>query len=282
MLSYQHGYHAGNFADVIKHLTLSRLLNYMLRKDKPIFYLETHAGCGLYDLHHRQAAKTGEYRQGIELLWENQTRLSPLFSPYLQVVSKINPSQNLRFYPGSPSIAIHWLRMQDRLYCCELHPREFERLQMLSRQGKRVFYSHSDGIENLNALLPPNERRALIFIDPSYEIKTEYKQVPEAIKSAYQRFSIGTYCLWYPLVDNHLHQQLLRKMEQITSRNALRVEFYLTNTDQTGMRGCGLWIINPPYLLAEEMKLVLQQLCTLFNPGKSSFLIKNVSIKSGK
>lgn len=276
MLSYQHGYHAGNFADVIKHLTLSRLINYLLAKNKPLFYLETHSGRGSYDFKDSQATKTGEHKEGISLLWQQREKLSPLFTPYLQIVSQLNNNQELRFYPGSPSLAITMLRPQDRLYCCELHPREFEYLQKLPKAGKRVFFSNSDGLSGLNSLLPPPEKRGLIVIDPSFEVKTDYKTIPQAIHSAYQRFSTGVYCLWYPIVDNRLHEQLLRIMSNIKSGNALRIEFYLTQTKQLNMTGCGLWIINPSFTLAEEMKIVLEQLSRIFNPGLSSYLIEKI------
>ena len=273
MLSYQHGYHAGNFADVVKHLTLSRLLSYMTSKEKPLFYLETHSGRGLYDLKDSQANKTKEYLQGIDLLWKNKEKLPPVFSPYLQAICKINQANELRFYPGSPSLAIDFLREQDRLFCCELHPREFEHLEELPHYGKRMFCSHSDCMESLKSLLPPIERRGLIFIDPSYEVKTDYKEIPKAIKSAYARFSTGVFCLWYPLVDKRLHEQLLRGLDNIAAANTLRIEFCLSGLTQPGMTGCGLWICNAPYILANEMKIALQELRTLFNPGVSSFII---------
>lgn len=276
MLSYQHGYHAGNFADVIKHLTLSRLLNYLIAKEKPLFYLETHSGRGSYDFKDSQATKTGEYHEGINLLWQQREKLPSLFASYSQIVSELNRDQDLRFYPGSPCIAITMLRSQDRLYCCELHPREFEYLQKLPKMGKRVFFSHSDGLASLNALLPPTEKRGLIFIDPSFEIKTDYKTIPRCIHSAYQRFSTGIYCLWYPIVDNRLRDQLLREMNNIKSKNVLRIEFYLTQTRQSKMNGCGLWIINPPFTLADEMKIALAQLCRIFNPGLSSYIIEKI------
>lgn len=276
MLSYQHGYHAGNFADVIKHLTLSRLLTYMVNKEKPLFYLETHAGRGLYDFKDSQAEKTGEYKQGINLLWNRKADLPPLFKPYLQLLKEINPSNELRFYPGSPTIALDMLREQDRLYCCEMHPREFEHLEKLPHHRRRIHFSHSDGVNALSALLPPPERRGLVFIDPSYEIKTEYKQIPYAIKDAYKHFSNGVFCLWYPIVDKRLHEQLLRAMADIHADKNLKVEFYLTNSPQAGMTGCGLWIINPPYLLADEMKTVLQQLRRFFNTDRSSFLVETL------
>lgn len=273
MLSYQHGYHAGNFADVVKHLTLSRLLSYMTHKEKPIFYLETHSGRGSYDLKEGQAVKTKEHQQGIELLWKQKETLPAPFNPYLQILRRMNPANELRYYPGSPSLALHLLREQDRLFCSELHPREFEHLQRLPSDGKRVFFSHSDGVENLKSLLPPPERRGLIFIDPSYEIKTDYKSMPKAIKAAYQQFSTGVFCLWYPIVDKYFHEQLLRGLDNIDVANPLRLEFNLSHLAGPGMTGCGLWMANAPYVLKEEMKIILQELRSLFNPGSSSFSI---------
>lgn len=275
MLSYQHGYHAGNFADVVKHVTLTHLLTYMITKDKPMFYLETHAGKGLYDLHDKQASKTGEARQGIELLWAQRKQLPAVFSPYLQQIEQLNKGDALHYYPGSPSLALHILREQDRLIFCELHPGEFELLQQLPRLGKRVSYSNNDGLESLKSTLPPTERRGLIFLDPSYEIKTEYRQVPTLLKAAYQRFETGVYCVWYPLVDNKLHAQLLRGLTNIDAKSTLRIEFYLTGANKAGMTGCGLWIINPPYVLQAQLKSALDVLRTLFNPGISSYLIEH-------
>ncbi len=275
MLSYQHGYHAGNFADVIKHLTLARLFNYMTIKEKPLFYLETHAGRGKYDLQDKQALKTGEARQGIELLWEHHAQLPDVFSPYIQCISQLNNGQTLRYYPGSPSLAMHYLRNQDRQIFCELHPGEFEHLQQLPRKNKRILYNNCNGLEQLNASLPPIERRGLIFIDPSYEIKTDYRQIPELLKAAYLRFATGVYCVWYPIVDNKLHAQLLRGLENIGANSKLRIEFYLTQAAGVGMTGCGLWVINPPYVLLSEIKLALETLRKIFNPGVSSYLIEN-------
>lgn len=275
MLSYQHGYHAGIFADVVKHVTLTRLLTYMTSKDKPLFYLETHAGKGMYDLQDKQALKTGEAQQGIGLLWDKRQQLPPVFSPYLQQIEQLNEDPILRYYPGSPAIAIHALRAQDRLFFSELHPQEFEQLRLLPHRGKRVFYSNSNGLDELNAKLPPPERRGLIFIDPSYEIKTDYRLVPAAVKAAYQRFKTGVYCIWYPLVDKKLHGQLLRGLKDIGADNNLRIEFQLTGAPQPGMTGCGLWVINPPYLLQSELKSALDTLRQLFNPGVSSYLLEH-------
>lgn len=273
MLSYQHGYHAGNFADVIKHVALSRILNYMTKKDKPFLYLETHAGRGLYHLKNAQALKTAEAQSGIELLWAQRNQLPTVFSNYLDAIKQVNTDEKLTFYPGSPLIAINALRPTDRLCCSERHPTEFNYLEQLSKQNKRVSYKNQDGLIDLKALLPPVERRGFIFIDPSFEMKTDYRDIPCALKQAYDRFSTGVYCLWYPLVDNKLHQQLLRELEKIPSKDNLRLEFNLTPHQQFGMTGCGLWIINPPFLLADELKNVMQVLQKLFNPRESSFCI---------
>jgi 23S rRNA (adenine2030-N6)-methyltransferase len=277
MLSYQHGYHAGNFADVIKHVALTRLLSYLTLKDKPLFYLETHAGKGQYDLKDKQAEKTGEYKQGIKLIWPDRKTLAPLFSDYIQAIIKINGVDGIRLYPGSPYLAINALRMQDRAYFCELHPNEFEILNKMPHFNKKVHTSNTDGISSMNALLPPAEKRGLIFIDPSFEIKDEYKLIPRAIKQAFTRFGTGVYCLWYPVVNKKLTEQLIRGMHDIGAKNALRVEFNLTMAPKDGMTGCGLWIINPPFTFAAEIKSALDTLRTYFNPGISSYIVESIS-----
>jgi len=274
MLSYQHGYHAGNFADVVKHLTLSRLLAYLKLKDKPFFYLETHAGKGQYDLRDKQAEKTGEYKQGINLIWPNRKQLPPVFSDYIQAIRSLNNGEGIANYPGSPFIAINALRHQDRGYLCELHPGEFEALNQMPHFNKKVHVSNSDGIDSLMALLPPLEKRGLVFIDPSYEVKDDYKKVPRAINQAYKRFSNGVFCLWYPVVNRKLCEQLDRGMLEIGAPNSLKIEFNLTMAPKDGMTGSGLWIINPPFTLAAELKIALDTLRTYFNPGVSSYIIE--------
>lgn len=273
MLSYQHGYHAGNFADLMKHAILVQLLRYLTQKDKPLFYLETHAGRGLYDLHDKQARKTGEASDGIACLWQHKAHLPNVFSPYLELINQLNPTGSLRYYPGSPKIALDILRPIDRLVCCELHPTEHMHLKQLWRGGKRLLANETDGIAEMNALLPPKERRGLIFIDPSFEVKTEYLQIPAKIKEAYQRFSTGVYCLWYPLVDTSHHERLVRGLKSIPAKQALQIEFYYTTQDKPGMTGCGLWILNPPFVLEKEAKAILKGLCQYLNPGVSSYHI---------
>lgn len=272
MLSYQHGYHAGNFADVVKHLTLARILDYLCQKEKPIFYLETHSGKGLYDLKSVEALKTGEAIQGISQIWENQKQLPDVFRPYLDVIQQYNPEGSLRYYPGSPVFALQQLRQQDRLYCCELHPKEFDALRQIPRHRRemKMHVSHSNGLEQLVALLPPSERRGLVFIDPSYEIKTDYRTLPKLLQNAYRRFNQGVYCIWYPILGEKSHIQMVSSFAKISPQN-LRVEFNVSAPTKQGMTGCGLWVINPPYVLAAELKVALSMLVTLLNPGISTF-----------
>lgn len=274
MLSYQHGYHAGNFADVFKHIGLTRLLSYLTIKDKPLFYLETHSGKGMYDLRDKQALKTGEFKQGIDLIWSNRKKLPPVFNDYIQAITQINKEGELRYYPGSPLLAVNGLRSQDRAFLCELHPAEFDALKDLPHSFKKLHISNTDGIASLKAQLPPLEKRGLVFIDPSFEIKDEYRDIPLAIKQAYTHFTNGVFCLWYPLVDKKLTEKLARGMQAIGAKNTLRVEFNLTMARTEGMSGCGLWIINPPFTFKEEIKSALDVLRTYFNPGVSSYVIE--------
>jgi 23S rRNA (adenine2030-N6)-methyltransferase len=283
MLSYQHGYHAGNFADVIKHVTLTQLLSYLKKKDKPLFYLETHSGKGQYDLRDKQAEKTGEYKQGIKLIWPDRKQLPPIFKDYFAAIRALNHEEGLRNYPGSPFLAIHTLRMQDRLYFCELHPAEFEALDQMQHFNKKVHTSNTDGITSMKGLLPPPEKRGLIFIDPSFERKEEYKEIPTAVKQAFSKFSTGVYCIWYPVVNRKLTEQFIRGMKDVGANEALNIEFNLTMAPKAGMTGCGLWIINPPFTLAKDIKSVLDALRTYFNPGVSSYIIESYSgLNSGK
>lgn len=275
MLSYQHSYHAGCFADVMKHAILTRLLVYLTQKDKALLYLDTHSGRGLYDLQHAHALKTNEAVQGIYPVWKKREQFSSLFEPYLQAIQKVNLDNNLRYYPGSPAIALELLRAQDRSIFCELHPGEFTYLQQLPTSNKRVIVKKEDGIKNLNLLLPPVERRGLVFIDPSYERKTEYQEMIQAIKLAYKRSSTMTYCLWYPLLNNQLPAGFLQSMQAFDVEKKLRLEFYITQKSKPGMTGSGLWIVNPPYTLAEEGEKMLKELGAMLAPKEAGYLAYN-------
>ncbi len=273
MLSYQHGYHAGNFADVLKHCGLTHLLHYLTQKEKPLFYLETHSGRGLYDLNNHQALKTNEFKQGIQLLWEQKQKLPPAFAEYIKTLKRQNTDGVLRHYPGSPFIATQFLRNIDRVYCCELHPTEYEHLLNMPQSHKKIHFSHSDGMDALTSLVPPPEKRGLIFIDPSYEVKEEYKTIPQTISQALNKFSNGVYCLWYPVLDQRMNEQLHRRLDAIGAKNSVRIEFNLTKKPMQGMYGCGLWLVNAPYTFADTMHQVCTTLKQYFNPNESSYFI---------
>lgn len=266
MLSYQHSYHAGCLADVIKHLALVQLLEYMLLKPAPLFYLDTHAGRGIYDLQDAHALKTQEAQKGILRLWDNKNALPEVFSSYINIISEFNSGQRLRYYPGSPMIAAHMARTSDRIYACERHPGEFQYLYEHMRGQSKVHCVEEDGYPLLSALLPPPERRGLIFIDPSYEIKSEYRDVAKAVQAAYKRFSTGLFCVWYPLLELRNVQQLHRGLETIPTDKHLCAEFYLKAQPHQSVRGYGLWFINPPFTLKNSLQLIFETLQQLFYP----------------
>lgn len=272
MLSYQHAYHAGSYADVLKHLTLLRIFSYLTQKESPLFYLETHAGRGRYNLQDAYAQKTGEAKEGIEKLWQIKANLPPVFHDYLRILESVNESQ-LSHYLGSPALAVHLARPQDRLFACELHSGEFENLKKMPRLQKKLHLECVDGIEMLSSLLPPPEKRGLIFIDPAYEVKSEYTQIPKAIRQAYNKFKTGVYVLWYPIVADGYHQKLLSTLDAIGAEKTLRVELHLHG--QMGMRGTGLYILNPPYTLKKDLEVACETFKTIFNDGKLDVVLKN-------
>ena len=278
MLSYQHGYHAGCFADVVKHLVQCSILSYLTKKEKPLFYLETHAGRGLYDLKAKEAMKNQEFLLGISALWSERDRLPQEFSSYLAVLQHWNSEESLRYYPGSAALAIHALRSQDRLFLCEKHPGEFAHLQTFTKRYPRVHCSNEDGYEQLLARLPPPEHRGLIMIDPSFEIKDEYKILPQMVQAALRLFSTGVYCIWYPVINSQLRSQLLKNLACISAHRSLSAEFYLNSQPPLGMDGCGLYIINPPFTLEQELRVVFDCLLRILNPGRSSYVLKATEV----
>lgn len=272
MLSYQHSYHAGNFADLIKHMVLVYLLKYQSIKDAPYFYLDTHAGRGIYDLQSADALKKCEFQSGIQKLWMSNEHVPPLVQEYLDIVQAFNPHQILRFYPGSLAIALQLQRSHDRAYATELHPGEFAQLSLLETKNKRIFIEKADGLKTLCARLPPLEKRGIIFIDPSFEVKSEYRAVPASIAQAYRKFPTGIFCLWFPVVDQTHHEQLCRGLQSITG-NSLRIEFELDSSLMRGMRRSGLWIANPPFLLKDQLETALSFIVEQVYQNQAKFFL---------
>lgn len=239
MLSYQHAYHAGGPADLHKHAALAGLLTLLTAKARPVSYLESHAGRGLYDLSDAAAAKTGEARRGVG-------RCEPTDHPYWRAVEETRAAHGTRAYPGSPLIARALLRPQDRLTLMELHPAEHAALtEALSGPG--VAIHRRDGHEGLRALTPPDPRRGLALIDPSYEIKSEYLDTALLALETFGRWPEGVIVIWYPLLPGARHEALTGPVEAALPDRLLREEVVFADPPQRGMFGSGLLILNAPY-----------------------------------
>lgn len=259
MLSYRHAFHAGNHADVLKHLVLVQLTRYLGRKDKAFWVIDTHAGAGSYALDSAQAAKLAEHREGIGRLW-GRKELPPAVADYVELVRGVNPSGSLKVYPGSPDFALWTTRAQDRLRLFELHSRDVLRLRdHFASFGTRVIVDHSDGFAGLKALLPPPPRRALVLIDPAYEDKHDYERVIHALKDCLQRFPGGTYLLWYPQLTRLEAHDLPLRLKRLPASNWLQVTLRVRTpaADGFGMHGSGLFVINPPWTLQGTLQEVM-------------------------
>ncbi len=257
MLSYRHAYHAGNFADVLKHLTLINILNYLTEKDKGCCYFDTHAGGGDYNLRSEYAQKNREYETGIAKLWLRED-LPEAIAAYVNVIKAFTTSKQLTRYPGSPLIAQHLLREQDRLELCELHSTELHALKQSMFKDKRVRVWHEDGMQYTLKALPPKERRGLILIDPSYELKTDYAQIIKNLLVMVKRFSTGTYALWYPVIERARINKMERALVASNIKNILLVELGIRPDSLfKGMTASGMIIINPPFTLATKMHIIL-------------------------
>lgn len=267
MLSYRHSFHAGNFADLLKHLSQLYILEYLNRKEKPYLYLDTHAGAGLYSLRSAQAEKTAEYQQGIQRLYEHELR-HPLLRRFRQLIDGFNPPGKLLHYPGSPALAARLCRPQDRLQLHELHPADRNSLSKLFKQDLRVKVWQSDGFQALKTCLPPSERRGLVLIDPPYEVKTDYEQVIKSLQDGLKRFATGTYAIWYPLLQKQQTEAWMRDFRNAGLTGLLRIEQSpLPDTSGFGMTGSGMLIINPPYTMAEDFRNLLSELSKLLQQG---------------
>ncbi len=255
MLSYRHAFHAGNHADVLKHLVESRLLKYLTQKDKPFWYIDTHAGAGCYALSEGYATQNGEFESGIARLWERQDMPAAL-ADYVELVRQINPDGKLKLYPGSPLLALELIREQDRLRLFELHPADFDLLQdNFAAYGSRVVMQKSNGFSALKSLLPPPPRRALVLIDPPYEEKIDYQRVVEGLQEGLKRFSTGIFAVWYPQLQRIESRQLPEQLKKLPVKSWLHVTLsvHAPSADGYGMHGSGMFIINPPWTLHDEL-----------------------------
>lgn len=247
MLSYQHIYHAGNLADVHKHGLLAWMLAYLTAKDKPLSYLETHAGRALYDLADTAAVKTGEAAQGIAKV---QQWFAP-DHPYAGVLNAVRTAHGPAAYPGSPMIAAHLLRATDKIHLAELHPREQAALDLAMSPYPAKCYGQ-DGFDMAYALIPPTPRRGLLLIDPSFEVKEDYATIPRHIAKLSRAWNVGIIALWYPILTSRAHPAMLKQLLHDHPDAWHHEVRFPPARPGHGMIGSGLFVINPPYGLAQE------------------------------
>ncbi|AYC34570.1 23S rRNA (adenine(2030)-N(6))-methyltransferase RlmJ [Pseudomonas cavernae] len=255
-MNYRHAFHAGNHADVFKHLTLSRLIALLSRKDTPFAYLDSHAGVGLYDLKGDQASRTDEFREGIGRLWQAET--PALAGDYLRVVRELNPDGQLRYYPGSPELARQLTREQDRLHLNEKHPEDGRLLKDNMQGDRRVAVHLGEGWHIPRALLPVAEKRGLLLIDPPFEQGDELQRCVQALQETIGRMRQTVAVIWYPIKELRQLRQFYSGLEQSGAPKLLRAELYVHATDEAQrLNGSGLVIANPPWGLEDELRQLL-------------------------
>lgn len=266
MLSYRHSYHAGNHADVLKHCVLSLCLESLKEKDKPFLYLDTHSGAGRYLLQSEHSAKTEEFLTGIAKVWE-QAEIPTLLEPYFKVLKYYNRSDILKYYPGSPLIAKQLLRPQDKLQLTEIHSSDYPLLRQEFSKDHRAQVSRIDGFSQLKSKLPPDSRRGIILIDPSYEIKDDYQKIPKELKEGYKRFATGTYLIWYPVVNRRQTQGMIDGIIDTGIKRILQIELAIRpDNNQKGMTASGMIVVNPPWKLQQQMQDILPWLRNILDP----------------
>lgn len=280
MLSYRHAFHSGNHADILKHYCLISILEYFKQKDKAYCYIDTHAGTGLYDLSSDEAQKVGEYQEGIEKIL-TATKLPQCLQHFRQIVTNCLQNNN-KLYCGSPWLAQALSREQDRLRLFELHPTDAELLRHNMRQinaPNRAQVFCDNGFKGLLSMLPPPSRRAVVLIDPPYELKEDYMQVVNTLKAALKKFAAGCYMVWYPCLSRPESQNLPYNLQKLSPENYIQAELYVKapRSDGFGMHGSGIFIINPPYKLPQTLKDALPALVKLLGlDEKSHYILQSV------
>lgn len=269
-MNYRHAYHAGNFADVVKHALLCRVLVHLREKPAAFRIIDTHAGAGRYDLAGLEAGKTQEWRNGIDRLRraELAAPIRALLAPYLDAVAAFNPGGELKTYPGSPLLAKALLRRQDRLIACELEPLAAAALQNKLAGDARAKAIAIDGWTALTAYVPPVERRGVVLVDPPFEQPGEFQRLAQGLAAAHRKWPTGVYLLWYPIKDQAEVAAFARSLSRLGIAKMLRVELTLpTAVPDTGLRGSGLIAVNPPWTLHDELRVLLPALAEVMSRG---------------
>lgn len=274
-MNYRHAFHAGSFADVVKHAVLCRILNYLRSKEAPFRVIDTHAGAGLYDLTGDEASRGGEWYDGIARLMaaEIPEKAAALLAPYLEVIGALNERGRLKIYPGSPAIVRAWLRPQDRLIACELEPKAAVALSHNMRGDTRIKTLEIDGWVALGAYVPPPERRGLVLIDPPFEQDSDFAQLASGLSAAHRKWATGIYALWYPIKGRAEPDTLAKNLSRLGIPKILRAELTVAAlSDVPGLNGSGLIVVNPPWTLEAELSTLLPVLAgVLGRDGKGAY-----------
>ena len=264
-MNYQHAFHAGNFADVHKHAVLARVLVHLRQKPAAFRVIDSHAGAGRYDLLAGEPSRSGEWLGGIARLWSDIDRqpqaCRELLAPYLEAVAACNPTGSLRAYPGSPLIAQHLLRSQDRLIACELEPKSFAMLESVLRGDRRAKALAIDGWTAIGAFMPPKERRGLVVVDPPFEDRADFSRLAETLATAHRKWSTGIFILWYPIKTREAPEALSRRLGRLGIAKILRSELIVGPLgEDAGLSGSGLIVVNPPFTLEQDLCVLLPAL----------------------
>jgi 23S rRNA (adenine2030-N6)-methyltransferase len=268
-MNYRHAYHAGNHTEVFKHAALVLILEHLLKKPQPFMVLDTHGGLGIYDLNSEEAAKTSERSNGVDKVF---SATIPCAAGYIDILRQVNGS-NLTTYPGSPEIVRRMLRANDRLVVCELHPEDFKVVSDRYRSERRMQVQHRDGYGAIKALLPPPERRGLVFIDPPFEDRDEVDQMTKAVETGLGKWATGIYCLWYPVKDSKIGDILAASAQTPAHPKTLRVEFLPLKADGNILAGSGLLICNTPWNLDEKLRLLCRDLSSVLGNSDSTWSV---------
>jgi 23S rRNA (adenine2030-N6)-methyltransferase len=275
-MNYQHVFHAGNFADVHKHVVLARVLTHLRAKPAAFRVIDTHAGAGRYDLLAAEPTRSGEWRDGIARVWDAaaQRKLAPpvaeLLAPYLDAVAACNAGGSLRTYPGSPLVALHLLRPQDRLIACELGPRSAAALAAMLRGDRRAKEFALDGWTAIGAYVPPKERRGLVLVDPPFEEAGDFMRLSGALAAAHRKWPTGIYMLWYPIKTREAPDALTRRLKRLAIAKILHCEIVLgPPRADAGLIGSGLIVVNPPFTLEADLRVLLPVLGRILAPRGS-------------
>ena len=268
-MNYRHAFHAGNFADVHKHAVLARILVHLRLKPAAFRVIDTHAGAGRYDLLGPEPSRSAEWHEGIERVWRapRQGELHALLAPYLDAVAALNPDARLRVYPGSPLIVTNLMRPQDRLIACELEPRAAAALAAALRGDARAKVLSIDGWTALGANVPPKERRGLVLIDPPFEQAADFMRLSGALAAAYRKWPTGIYLLWYPIKERTAADALARRLQRLAVPKVLRCELSLRPPRaEASLLGSGLIVVNPPFTLEADLRLLMPALGAMLSP----------------